>query len=421
LAMVIVDEEHDQSFKQQEGFRYHARDLAILLGQLHKVPVILGSATPSFESLANAQQKKYTHLYLPNRAGSAVTPSFHLIDLRSLKLEQGLSAPLLKTMQQHLEQGNQVMVFLNRRGYAPVLMCPQCNWTAKCQRCDTHYTLHRGPRSLQCHHCGGSLKPPRECPACKQGHLFPLGQGTERIEHLLQEKFAKYPILRFDGDTTRKKGALHKLLQQVQEGGSQILVGTQILAKGHHFPQLTLVAIIDSDYGLFSPDFRAAEHLGQLIVQVAGRAGRAERPGQVLIQTRSPDHPWLQSLIHQGYAHFADLLLKERKAAHLPPFCYFALLRAEASDQQVSFSFLDAARKEAEILLAHKNLAVQILGPVAAPIEKRAGRFRSQLLVSAAHRQSLHLLLEPLAKKLEKLKSASKVRWALDIDPQDML
>jgi primosomal protein N' (replication factor Y) len=418
-GVIILDEEHDPSYKQQDGFRYSARDVAVKRAQLESLPVVLGSATPSLESLENARQQRYQHLLLPERAGNANHPDVSVIDVRKQPMIDGLSSLLINAMKRHFQKGGQVLLFLNRRGYAPVLLCHDCGWVSKCKRCDAHMTLYheRGQRRLRCHHCGSERPADHQCPDCESSELHPVGSGTERLEETLTHQFPDIGITRIDRDTTRRKGAMQSLLDSVHEGTSRILVGTQMLAKGHHFPDVTLVGIVDIDQGLFSADFRATERMAQLIVQVSGRAGRAEKAGQVLIQTHHPDHPLLKVLLDEGYASFANAALDERRLAQLPPYRYFALLRAEATDGRLPMQFLQQARGLAE---AFAGKDVQLLGPVPAPMEKRAGRIRAQLLLQSASRSALHNLLTPWLLQLESSKSGRKVRWSIDVDPQEM-
>ena len=416
-GMIIVDEEHDLSLKQQEGFRYSARDLAVVRARHLNIPVILGSATPALESLYNAERQRFSRLHLPERAGMANPPEFRLLDVRSQKLDHGLSSQLLSHIQSHLDAEGQVLLFINRRGFAPVLMCHACGWHARCLRCDAHMTVHQHARRLRCHHCGSERPLPPECPECASTELLQMGYGTERVEQALKIHFPLTPVLRIDRDTTRRKGAMQTMLEQIKQGDSRILVGTQMLAKGHHFPNLTLVGLLDADYGLFSADFRAAERLGQLILQVAGRAGRAARPGEVLIQTHHPESPLLQSLLTHDYERFAAALLAERQAANLPPFSHLALLRAEAVDPQAPLRFLEEAQAQAANL---KIAGVELYGPFPAPMERRAGRSRAQLLLQSGSRSSLQQLLTPWLQRLETLKSGRKVRWSIDVDPLEM-
>ena len=416
-GLIVVDEEHDLSFKQQDGFRYSARDLALVRARNLGIPVILGSATPSLESLENCRRGRLIRLHLPARAGVAAPPAFHLLDVRGQKLQEGLSAQLLARMGDHLAAGNQTLIFINRRGFAPVLMCHACGWHARCARCDAHLTVHRRSSRLRCHHCGSERPLPPACPDCRSTDLIHMGFGTERVADFLAARFPAVPVLRIDRDTTRRRGALQAMLDQIHAGGAQILVGTQMLAKGHHFPNLTLVALLDADYGLFSADFRAAERLGQLVLQVAGRAGRAEAPGEVLIQTHHPDSPLLRSLLRQDYARYASELLAERRLAELPPCTHLALLRAEAVAADAPLAFLREARQRAEALGTGE---VQLFGPMPSPMERRAGRVRAQLLLQAPRRAPLQALLGPWLQILEGLPSGRRVRWSIDVDPLEM-
>ncbi|MEJ2360986.1 MAG: primosomal protein N' [Gammaproteobacteria bacterium] len=413
-GLLIIDEEHDASFKQQDGFRYSARDLAIWRAHHNQLPIVLGSATPSTESLYNVQRERFTLLPLHQRAGSAQPPRLHLLDVRAQPMHEGLSDRLLQLIRQHLDKQNQILLFLNRRGFAPTLMCHDCGWIAKCQRCDSHMTYHQRDRRLRCHHCGAERRAEQTCPQCQGENLLTVGAGTERIEAALQERFQDCEIIRIDRDTTRRRGSLQTLLERIKNGQRQILIGTQMLAKGHHFPNVTLVGILNADQGLHSAEFRAPERMAQLILQVAGRAGRAEQAGEVIIQTHHPDHPLLQTLIVAGYNAFARELLKEREAAALPPFTSMALFRAEAVDRQAPLAYLEQVRR----LLQQEGSQVQLFGPMPAPMEKRAGRFRAQLVVLAAQRSRLQQLLAQSLPRIESLKM-SKVRWSIDVDPID--
>ncbi|MDF3840863.1 primosomal protein N' [Pseudomonas citronellolis] len=419
-GLIIIDEEHDASYKQQEGLRYHARDLALVRARLEKVPILLGSATPSLESLHNAASGRYGLLRLTQRAGGAQAPKFQRLDVKSLPLDAGLSMPLQRAIGETLGAGQQVLVYLNRRGFAPTLLCHDCGWISQCPRCDARMTLHQGSGELRCHHCDHRERPPRQCPKCGQLDLRPVGAGTERAEERLRILFPDYPVLRIDRDSTSRKHAMRDLFATINKGEPCILVGTQMLAKGHHFPRVTLVAILDADGGLFSADFRASERMAQQIVQVAGRAGRAEEPGRVLIQTHLADHPLLVQLTEQGYFAFADQALAERRAAGLPPFCHLALLRAEAHKPGQAEGFLEEACAEAERLQAQLGSDVELLGPVPAPMERRAGRFRAQLLLMSSARVPLHRLLSCWLPILESMPGGRQVRWSLDVDPIDL-
>lgn len=416
LGVIIVDEEHDQSFKQQEGFRYSARDLAIKRAHQENIPIVLGSATPSLESFHNSEQQRYDYLPLSKRAGSAIVPQFKVLNIRNQRLEQGLSPSLKVQIKKHLEADGQVIIFLNRRGFAPTLICHSCGWSAQCSRCDVRLTIHQNPQRLICHHCGLQQKIYRQCPSCNGSQLLSLGLGTERLEETLQQHYGSYGVARIDRDSTSKKGSFESMLTDIHQGKYKVLVGTQMLAKGHHFPNVTMVAIVDADTGFLSSDLRASERMGQLIIQVAGRAGRAEKPGEVMIQTRYPDNPLLQILIQKGYQAFAKKLLVERQQAQLPPFGYLSLFRAEAFTLDNAFAFLEKVKQ----LSLHVNSQVQIMGPVPAPMSKKAGKYRAQLLLQTGQRKQLHQLLNNVIDKIESLKLGSNVKWSLDVDPLDL-
>ncbi len=421
-GIIIIDEEHDGSFKQQDGFRYSARDLAIVRARNENIGIVLGSATPSLETLHNALTGRYQHLLLTERAGVAERPALRLLDTTNEVLQEGFSSPLLQDIADHLQRGNQVLVFLNRRGFAPTLQCADCGWVAECQRCDARLTLHKTPPHLRCHHCDARKPVDRHCPQCKSKHLQALGLGTERSEGVLANLFPQTRVLRVDRDTTRRKNELDALLNEVHRGEPCILIGTQMLAKGHHFPCVTLVAVLDADAGLFSADFRGQEHTAQLLMQVAGRAGRAGQPGEVVIQTRHANHSTLQALVQSGYGSFARTILAERHAAGMPPFSHLALIRAEATDFRSPEQFLALVRQCAENLSGTaERTAVTLMGPLPAPMEKRAGKFRAQLLLQSTQRSVLQNLLSQLCPALEGMKESRSVRWSVDIDPQDMI
>ncbi|NOR70941.1 MAG: primosomal protein N' [Methylomarinum sp.] len=415
-GLIILDEEHDASFKQQEGFRFSARDLAIVRAKLLNIPIILGTATPSLESLHNVESKRYQLLHLSERAGVAIKPNFLLLDIRNKYLQDGLSEPLIKHIQNTLAKNEQVLLFLNRRGFAPVLICHSCAWIARCHRCDTSLVIHYDERVLRCHHCGYQQHLIQQCPACKTADLKPLGLGTERVEKTLHTLFPSKTIVRLDRDSTQRKGSLENHLAQINQGKVDIILGTQMLAKGHHFPNVTLVAILDVDSGLFSIDFHAAERLAQLIIQVGGRAGRAEKPGTVVLQTRQPDHPLLTVLLKQGYNSFAKTALVEREQAQLPPFSSQALFRVYAINPNDPQIFLKAVCKIIQTI----KTDTLILGPVSAPMAKRAANYHFQLLLQNSQRKNLQTLLVQLIPKLYTLKESKKVRWSLDVDPIDL-
>jgi primosomal protein N' (replication factor Y) len=419
LGLILVDEEHDLSFKQQEGFRYSARDLALVRAQQSDCPVVLGSATPSLESLRNAHEGRYQRLDLPQRATRASLPELRLIDTRCAPLDAGMSPFLLQQIEASLADRGQVLLFLNRRGYAPMLTCHACGWLTECPRCDARMTHHRKLLLLWCHHCGHQRRVPAQCPNCGSPDLRSVGQGTEQLEARLAERFPNIPLARIDRDSTSRKGSLEKLLDGIRQGHYPLLLGTQMLAKGHHFPDVTLVGILDVDQGLFGTDYRAPERMAQLILQVAGRAGRADRPGRVLIQTRHPDHPMMQLLTRQGYDAFAEDALAERRLAVLPPFSHQVLIRAESTKASDPLSFLESAAAAGRALPGAQQ--IEFWGPVPAPMERRAGRVRAHLLIQAAQRQALHRWLKPWVAQLASLPEARRVRWSVDVDPMEML
>lgn len=420
-GLIIIDEEHDSSFKQQDGFRYSARDLAVIRAREENLCIVLGSATPSLESLHNARSGKFVHLQLTQRTGVDQSSTMEIIDVSTEPLKEGFSEQLLFRIGNHIRQRNQVLVFINRRGFAPMLNCQTCGWVCECESCIAQFTVHANPPGIRCHHCGAAAALPRFCPDCKSRDLGTLGVGTQRIESFLNKQFPDTAIIRIDRDSTRRKNSLEKMLAQINEGEPCILLGTQMLAKGHHFPNITLVAILDADSGLFSADFRGQEHMGQTIVQVAGRAGRADRAGEVLIQSRHASHETLQCLAHESYAAFCDLQLRERTAAGLPPFSHLCLLRAEASDMGPALQLLERVARFCLETCQHYALPVEQLGPLPAPMEKRAGKYRVQLLLKADKRSMLQGLLTQLCAELERMKLPRSVRFSIDVDPQDLI
>ena len=418
-GLIIVDEEHDQSYKQQEGFRYSARDLAVSRAHKEGISVILGSATPSIESLNNCATGRYNHLILTDRAGTAKQPNWSLVDLKSEKSEAGIAASTLSAISQTVEQGHQVLVFLNRRGFAPAIICHHCGWSAECHNCDSRLTVHRARNRLICHHCDYQQRVPHLCPGCQGQELISLGEGTERSEEYLEKCFPQTKVLRVDRDSTRKKGAMQEVFEIGSSGEPCILIGTQMLAKGHHFANVTLVAVLDADSGLFSPDFRSHERLGQLLTQVAGRSGRGDLPGRVIIQTHQPQHPLLEMLIGSGYSFFAQQIMAERKITQLPPFRHMAVIRAESDRANEAEKFLRTARNIAEGI-NHPSPLISYLGPLPAMLEKRAGRYRFVLQIDASKRSILQVLLDALIVELNLHKDARRVRWSIDVDPQEM-
>jgi primosomal protein N' (replication factor Y) len=416
LALIVVDEEHDASYKQHEGFRYSARDLAVVRARGAKVPIVLGSATPSLETLENAATARYSKHLLPQRPGAAQAPRMSLVDLRKHGGDQGVSTPAMLAMAQHLKAGGQIIVFLNRRGYAPSLFCNACGWVAPCAHCDARMTLHRRAWQLRCHHCGAHGAVPAICASCGQA-LNPVGQGTERVEETLVRLFPEAPLARLDRDTASARGAVETLLDRVHSGEARILVGTQMLTKGHHFPQVSLVVILDADQGLFASDFRAAERLAQTITQVAGRAGRGSLAGEVLIQTQFPEHPLLNRLVTEGYEGFAVGALEERREAGWPPYSRLAMLRAEAKDSLGLDAFLRAA---VDCTRLPEEAPVKVLGPASALIARRADHFRAHLLIETPARSALQRFLKDWLPQVEKLPGPPGLRWSIDVDPLEV-
>ncbi|WP_180080140.1 primosomal protein N' [Acinetobacter sp. YH12201] len=417
LGLIILDEEHDLSFKQQEGFRYHARDVAMYRAHLENCPIILGSATPSIDSYALVEMGKMTRLELNQRAGAAVMPKIHLIDLKIAQKQNGMSQSLIDEIQKRLDKKEQVLVFLNRRGYAPVLICESCAWQAKCPHCDANFTVHRQPyQHLHCHHCGSIHRLPEQCPQCKHSELKPIGLGTAKVEENLQQLFPHFDVIRVDRDSTSRVGSWQKIYDKIQKSEPVILLGTQMLAKGHHFPYVTLVAILDIDSGLLSVDFRATERTAQLIVQVAGRAGRGERKGEVYLQTLRPDHPLLNTLIDKDYRYFAKQTLKERQAAALPPFRYAALIRCESKSQEQNQEFL---QQHAQALRQVSENLIDIWGPIPAPMERKAGRYQAHMVLLSQDRARLHFYIRTWWQNMLHEKP-SNMKLTLDIDPQEL-
>ncbi|EON90659.1 primosome assembly protein PriA [Marinobacter lipolyticus SM19] len=413
LQTIIVDEEHDSSYKQGEGFRYSGRDMAVYRAHLNNCPVILGSATPSLESYQNALNGKYQLIRLEERAGNAKPPSISLLDIRSRPLEGGLSRPTIQAIEQCLNDGQQALVFVNRRGFAPVMMCFDCGHMVECPRCDTRLTYHRRDRAMRCHHCDYQTAATEHCPKCQSDAFKPVGQGTERTEDILASTFPDTPVVRVDRDSTQRKGSIQGILKKVNSGEPCILVGTQMLAKGHDFPNVTLVVVVNADGGLFSVDFRAPEQLIQTLLQVSGRAGRGEKSGQVLVQTCHSDHPILKSLRQGHYLTLADQLLTEREAGGFPPFRAMAIFRAEADTMAKSLELLDRIKPQASVP------GIETWGPLPAMIARRADRHRAQLVLCCDNRKRLNHVLSHLCQNLDQQKLPSGVKWMIDVDPQE--
>ena len=416
LGIIVIDEEHDLSFKQMDKFRYSARDMALYRAKLEKVPVVLASATPSLETLKNTEEGKYQLLKLNKRATGASLPTFHAVDLRGKELNEGLSNELLEATKSELSNGNQVLIFLNRRGYAPSLICKVCGWISNCDRCDALMTVHKSPSKLQCHHCEAQKNYPTKCSSCGENEFLTYGFGTERLEEFMKIHFPDVPTMRIDSDSTRKRESLSDYLDEIKKGKPMILLGTQLLAKGHHFPNVTLVGIVDADSGLFSADFRGSERVAQMMTQVSGRAGREKKPGRVILQSYCTDHPQIEEIISGSYEKFAKKLLEERKSAKIPPYSFQAKIFAESPKGLVSRDFILS-------LLNGQNIDrelrddLRLVGPLPSIMEKKSGVYRWELSVFSKNRSSLHKFLDVMQSKLYDIKTTKKVRWAIDVDP----
>ena len=420
LGIIVVDEEHDLSFKQMDKFRYSARDMALYRAKLEKIPVILASATPSLETLKNAKDVKFETLRLNRRATGASLPNINAIDLRGKELNEGMSNHLLEATESELEKGNQVLIFLNRRGYASSLICKSCGWISNCDRCDALMTVHKKPLKLQCHHCEAQKEFPDACPKCSSKDFLQYGYGTERIEEYLQVRFPKFKTLRIDSDSTRKKESLTGYFDLIKKGEPMILLGTQLLAKGHHFPNVTLVGILDADSGLFSADFRGSERVAQLMTQVSGRAGREEKPGQVIIQSYCPDHPQIEEIINGTYQTFAQRLLEERRASKTPPYSFQVKVYAESPKSIVSRDFIRSLINRISI---DNSLSkdLRIVGPLPSLMEKKSGVYRWELNIFSKNRSQLHKYLDLVQSKLYSPSISKQVRWSIDVDPLSSL
>ena len=416
LGIIVVDEEHDLSFKQMDKFRYSARDMALYRAKLEKIPVVLASATPSLETLKNAQEGKYKVLKLSQRATGASLPAFQAVDLRGKELNEGLSSELLEATQSELSKGNQVLIFLNRRGYAPSMICKVCGWISNCERCDALMTVHKNPLKLHCHHCESQKAYPNKCPSCDSNDFLTYGFGTERLEEFLHNRFPGVTTLRIDSDSTKKKETLNEYFHEIRKGNPLILLGTQLLAKGHHFPEVTLVGIVDADSGLFSADFRGSERVAQLLTQVSGRAGRDKKPGRVILQSYCPDHPQIEEIVTGSYEKFTKKLLEERKASKIPPFSYQAKIFAESPKSLTSRDFILNLLNKSKIDEKLKS-NLRIVGPLPSIMEKKSGVFRWELSIFSTNRSNLHKFLDVMQSRLYHPKLSKSVRWSIDVDP----
>ncbi|MEJ2530968.1 MAG: primosomal protein N' [Halioglobus sp.] len=421
-GLIVVDEEHDASYKQQDGFRYSARDVAIKRAQLENCPVVLGSATPSLESIANALAGRYRHHRLTRRAGQGEMPRIETLDIREQALRSGLAPALVEAVETTLRAGHQVLLFLNRRGYAPTLQCQDCGWLAGCDACDARLTVHRRQGRLRCHHCGASHRLPRQCPQCHGRALVTAGLGTEQSEEFLREHFKTWPVYRVDSDSMQSRDAMQELVEQINRGEPCILLGTQMLTKGHHFPAVALVAVIDTDAMLFSADFRGEERTAQLLTQVAGRAGRSGIPGRVILQTRYPDHPAMRAMLSATYAEQAAILLRGREAAGLPPAGQLVIVRSDCADAACGEQFLQELRAAVESRLPP---GAALIGPLPSPMQRRAGKFRSQLLLTAHSRGAAQRAAALLVHAADGMRAAHSrswrdLKWTIDIDPLEV-
>ena len=416
LGIIVVDEEHDLSFKQMDKFRYSARDMALYRAKLEKIPVVLASATASLETLKNAQEGKYKVLKLSQRATGASLPAFQAVDLRGKELNEGLSSELLEATQSELSKGNQVLIFLNRRGYAPSMICKVCGWISNCERCDALMTVHKNPLKLHCHHCEAQKAYPNKCPSCDSNDFLTYGFGTERLEEFLHNRFPGVTTLRIDSDSTKKKETLNEYFHEIRKGNPLILLGTQLLAKGHHFPEVTLVGIVDADSGLFSADFRGSERVAQLLTQVSGRAGRDKKPGRVILQSYCPDHPQIEEIVTGSYEKFTKKLLEERKASKIPPFSYQAKIFAESPKSLTSRDFILNLLNKSKIDEKLKS-NLRIIGPLPSIMEKKSGVFRWELSIFSTNRSNLHKFLDVMQSRLYHPKLSKSVRWSIDVDP----
>jgi primosomal protein N' (replication factor Y) len=414
-GLIVVDEEHDPSYKQQSGFRYSGRDLAIMRAKALDVPIVLASATPSLESYANAAEGRYQLVTLPRRIGAGGNPALRIIDLNQHAMRHGLSTPLLAAIDQHLGRGNQVLLFINRRGFAPVLFCPNCQQASECDRCDARMTVHASAGQLRCHHCGRHEILHWACPTCG-GERIGVGAGTQRVTQELESLYPEHAIARLDRDAIVGREALGNVLTEIESGQARIIVGTQLLTKGHDFPAVTLVGVLNADQGLFGTDFRSEERLAQTIVQVAGRAGRREEQGEVLIQTHYPGHPLLNNLLRKDYGAFAEHALNERRATGWPPYSHLAVFRAEAADRGRVFALLNRLKRQCQ----RETPGLRMLGPTPDWMERREGRYRAQLLLQSTQRPALHALIRSCLEALAGWRESRRIRWSIDVDPAEL-
>ncbi len=416
LGLIILDEEHDNSYKQQDGWCYHARDLAIFLAKQENIPIIMGTETPSLESLYNIKQGKYHRLDLTKRIENNKLTSQYLLNLKGQPLKHNMSKELIQRIKDHLTENNQVILFLNRRGYSAKLICHDCGWIAECSRCDHYYTLHYYQRKLCCHYCNAQLPIPIQCLHCGSTHLLPVGLGTERLENAIKKLFPNIPVIRIDKDTTRNKDLLETKLANIYKGGAQILIGTQMLTKEHHFPDVTLVALLNVDRALFSDDYRAMEKFAQLYIKICGRAGRTKKHGEIILQTYYPEHPLLSTLLKKGYNEFAIEILEERRDVFLPPYSSHIMIRSEDRNNQSASDFLNKVRECIEQNNIH-NPQLWLMGPLHSIQAKRAGRFHWKLLLQHPSRSYLQQFLSNILPEIMRYPESRKVKWNIDVDP----
>ena len=418
LGLIVVDEEHDSSYKQTESLRYHARDMSIKRAQLEGVPILLGSATPALETLHNALAKRYKHQRLMRRAGNAAMPNFRIIDVRGKWLDGGLSEPLIRMIDDRIKKQEQVLLFINRRGYAPLMMCRQCGEALTCTHCDAYLVYHKHINKLGCHHCDARFAVPQRCPKCQSDTLAAIGVGTQQIEEKIQTLFPGARTVRIDTDAVRRRDALARKLEQIYTKQVDVIVGTQILTKGHHLPAITLTCIVDVDQGLFSPDFRSTERLAQLITQVGGRSGRGNVVGDVVLQTHHPEHPLLRTLLRKGYSALSAELLEERQQVGLPPYRHLTLLRVKARQPNSSMEFLRRIERYAKQLA--QGMRVHVYPPIPAMMEKRADYHRACMLFEAPRATMLNRYIAALVEKVKTLPLQKDMRWHFDVDPMEI-
>lgn len=418
LGLIVIDEEHDHSYRQEDGVRYHARDVAIKRAQMLDIPIVLGSATPALESIANCERSTYRRYRMDQRPTRFPPPPIELIDVRDSRFDFGCAAATFKRIDSHLQNGGQVLVYLNRRGFAPIVMCHECGWQSQCRNCDARLTLHQSLQTLLCHHCGYSESIPEVCPDCGHTEVRHYGIGTEQLQLGLEQRYPQVPVLRVDRDVIASRDALKSRLQQLQSGEPCILIGTQMIAKGHDYPAITLSVVLDADQALFSASYRASERLAQTLLQVCGRSGRGDRPGEAIVQTRFPEHPMMQSLVHRSYRDIADELLQERRLLGFPPYARVVIFRADAQELKQALAKLEEIR--ALLQQARRFQQLSSIGPIAALMTRRIGRYRAQLSLLATDYQVLRSVLSEAMPAIQEIPSTPRVSWSVDVDAFDL-